>query len=41
MKATKVFTMIDDIVKKIQKSDDVTQEDGEEVLGLLSDLADL
>ena len=41
MKATKVFTMIDDIVKKIQKSDDVTQEDGEKMIGQLTELADI
>ena len=41
MKATKVFTMIDDIVKKIQKSDDVTQEDREKMIGQLTELADI
>lgn len=41
MKATKVFTMIDDIVKKIQKSDDVTQSDGEKMIGQLTELADI
>lgn len=36
VEATKLFTMIDDIVKKIQKSDDVTQEDGEKMIGQLT-----
>ena len=41
MKATKVFTMIDDIVKRIQKSDDVTQADMEKMTVQLTELADI
>lgn len=41
MKATKVFTMIDDIVKKIQKSDDITSSDSEKMIGQLIELGNI
>jgi len=38
MKATKVFTMIDDIVKKIEKSDDIKSSEGEKMIVQLTEL---